>query len=412
LGAAPNSYAELSELYAFYHTDRRGSSSDQPLETLALWQQSNSQDDWDTYLEFAPESKGYTGYFLFDVPEGVDVDEVENLELRVNYRGPLRSFQRWYWQLRDYAAGRWVTLGDNRSAGDWVWSELRMPVPGDPGDYLDRNGRFKLRYRSKTDEDASQIDYLAMRMTTNTKPVKPQPPGDVWRPSPGTTWQWQLSGSIDTSHDVAMYDIDLFDATQGTIDQLQAAGRIVICYFSAGSWEDWRPDSSAFPASLLGRGNGWPGERWLDIRALEALSPVMLARLDLAVSKGCDGVEPDNIDGYSNNTGFPLSANDQLVYNRWLAEQAHARCLSIGLKNDLEQVDALEPWFDWALNEQCFHFNECELLQPFIDAGKAVFGVEYSGDPANYCRQANALNYDWLIKNNNINLGPGYESCR
>ena len=232
----------------------------------------------------------------------------------------------------------------------------------------------------------------------------------VWQPAPGTSWQWQLSGTIDTSHDVAMYDIDLFDVPQATIDELHAAGRVVICYFSAGSWEDWRPDADSFPAAVLGSSNGWPGERWLDIRAIDQLGPVMEQRLDFAVSKGCDGVEPDNIDGYTNNTGFPLSANDQLLYNRWLADQAHARGLSIGLKNDLDQVEELLPWFDWVLNEECFQFDECELLLPFVQAGKAVFGVEYQGNPADYCPQANALNYDWLVKD--LDLGPSYQSCR
>src|SRR5262245_15557289 len=56
----------------------------------------------------------------------------------------------------------------------------------------------------------------------------------VWAPHPGTSWQWQLQGTIDTSYNVEMYDIDLFDVPQSTIDGLHAAGRRVICYFSAG----------------------------------------------------------------------------------------------------------------------------------------------------------------------------------
>src|SRR4030042_2919890 len=83
----------------------------------------------------------------------------------------------------------------------------------------------------------------------------------VWRPTPGTTWQWQLTGTIDTSYNVQMYDIDLFDAPQSKINELKAAGRTVICYFSAGSWEDWRPDASQFPASVKGQNNGWTGGR-------------------------------------------------------------------------------------------------------------------------------------------------------
>ena len=32
----------------------------------------------------------------------------------------------------------------------------------------------------------------------------------------GSSWQWQLSGTIDTSYDVSVYDVDLFDAPEGT----------------------------------------------------------------------------------------------------------------------------------------------------------------------------------------------------
>ncbi len=230
--------------------------------------------------------------------------------------------------------------------------------------------------------------------------IPPTPPSEVWQPAPGTTWQWQLSGTIDTSFDVQMYDIDLFEAPQPTIDELHAAGRVVICYFSAGSHEDWRPDAEDFPEEVLGNPlEGWPGERWLDIRRIDLLGPIMQARLDLAVQKGCEGVEPDNVEGYANNPGFPLAAADQLAYNTWLAEQAHARGLSIGLKNDLAQVPDLLPYYDWALNEECFMYEECELLLPFVDAGKAVFGVEYELDAADFCPQANAMNFSFLQKN-------------
>jgi hypothetical protein len=233
----------------------------------------------------------------------------------------------------------------------------------------------------------------------------------IWSPGPGTSWQWQLQGTIDTSIDVDMYDIDLFDSSNGLIDDLHNDGRRVICYFSAGSWEDWRSDAGDFPESVKGNPlDGWPGEKWLDVRDLVSLGPIMAARLDLAAAKGCDGVEPDNVDGYSNDSGFPLSGQDQLDFNLWLATQAHARGLSIGLKNDLEQIAALEPHFDWALNEQCFEYNECETLLPFIQAGKAVFGVEYQGDPDDYCPQSIGLDYDWLAKN--LDLDAWRLSCR
>lgn len=224
--------------------------------------------------------------------------------------------------------------------------------------------------------------------------------GEIWRPAPGTSWQWQLSGTLDTTFDVEMYDLDLFETEPAAIASLRAAGRAVICYFSAGSWEDWRPDAGDYPSEVLGNDlDGWEGERWVDVRQLDLLGPILGARLDLARSKGCTGVEPDNVDAYQNSSGFPLTAGDQLIFNRWLATQAHARGLSVGLKNDLDQIPDLVDDFDWALDEQCWEYDECDALAPFVAAGKAVFGVEYTGDPAVFCPPLTAMGYSWLKKN-------------
>lgn len=132
----------------------------------------------------------------------------------------------------------------------------------------------------------------------------------------------------------------------------------------------------------------------------------MRARLNLAASKGCDGVEPDNVDGYQNNNGLGLTASDQLQYNRWLAAEAHKRNLSVGLKNDLDQVRQLVHNFDWALNEQCFEYAECDRLLPFVNAGKAVFGVEYNGNPASFCPTLNAMGFSWLKKGEDLYARP------
>lgn len=247
--------------------------------------------------------------------------------------------------------------------------------------------------------------------STDNSPAEQQSCPDTGFPYPGTSWQWQLSGTIDTSVDAQMYDIDLVETPQSIIDELHAKGRVVICYFSAGTWENWRPDAAQFPASIIGQSlEDWPDEKWLDIRQLGILGPIMQARLDLAVQKQCDGVEPDNVDGYTNNSGFTLTYQDQLTYNIWLANEAHARGLSIGLKNDLDQAADLVSYFDWALNEECFQYDECELLLPFVRACKAVFGVEYEGDPADFCPKANAMNFDWLYKR--WDLDAWRQSCR
>jgi len=222
-----------------------------------------------------------------------------------------------------------------------------------------------------------------------------------WRPSVTSTWQWQLAGAVNTEYDADVYDIDLFDVPQGTIDRLHADGRKVMCYFSGGSREEWREDAGELDAEVVGRSlAGWEGERWLDIRSA-SLREVMAARLDLAVAKQCDGVEPDNMDGYTNDTGFDLTAADQLAYNRWMANAAHGRGLFVALKNDVDQVRELEPYFDLQVNEQCHEFDECGLLTPFIAAGKPVFNAEYAEayvtDPSALCEEAAAEGIQVLV---------------
>jgi hypothetical protein len=212
----------------------------------------------------------------------------------------------------------------------------------------------------------------------------PQARNEIWRPTPGTTWQWQLSGVVDTSVDAQVYDIDA-DTPAATVAQLHAMGRRVICYVDVGSWEPDRADAGKFPASVRGKKlDGWD-ENWLDIRQVAVLRPLIAARFDVCKSKGFDAVEPDNVDGYANDTGFPLTATDQLAYDTMVAQLAHQRGLGVGLKNDVDQAATLAPSFDFAINEQCVEYDECDPLKPFVNAGKAVLHVEYNESVGAFC---------------------------
>jgi len=252
----------------------------------------------------------------------------------------------------------------------------------------------------------------------------PSPSGDTrtsqggqstwWKPSLNLRWQWQLTDvPVDLDLDVDVYDVDLFDNDASVVEALHAQGRKVICYVSVGSWEDWRPDQGRFPASVIGREyEGWPGEKWLDIRQIETLAPIMRDRFDLCRDKDFDGVEPDNVDAYTNDTGFPLTYEDQLSYNLWLAQEAHARGLSIGLKNDPEHVVDLLPYFDWALTEDCFAEGWCEDVSPFIQTGKPVLAAEYTDTGVileQLCPEAARLGFNLILKNRD--LDPWRQSC-
>ncbi|MDF1562719.1 MAG: endo alpha-1,4 polygalactosaminidase [Deltaproteobacteria bacterium] len=209
--------------------------------------------------------------------------------------------------------------------------------------------------------------------------VPPLSGGSWSRPAADTTWQWQLSGPLALGYEVDLYDVDLFDAPDADLEALRAQGRTIICYFSAGSSESWRPDFEQIPDEAIGRKlSGWSGERWLDVRRRDVFD-LMVARLDLAASRGCDGVEPDNVDGHTNGTGFGLTADDLLAYNRNLANAAHERGLAVGLKNDGGQAADLVDYYDFALNEQCHEYDECREYSVFLGAGKPVLNAEYPG---------------------------------
>lgn len=269
-----------------------------------------------------------------------------------------------------------------------------------------------------------------------------QPPtgGDVgiWQPKPGTTWQWQITGVVDTSVEAQMFDIDLFDAqpSAGTaaeptvnplpwvqypqaayvgptitpsddsanpdvIAALHAEGVKVICYMDSGAWESYRPDAALFPAAVIGKSTGWSGERWLDIRkvAWPEFEWIIVNRMLLAKASGCDGIEPDQNNPVGNAPGFPISYADEKAWYLEVARDAHALGLSVGMKNGIEIIDAdLVGAFDWALNEQCFQYDECGALAQFVSAGKAVFQTEYQGDPATFCPQANELGFSSIMK--------------
>ncbi len=229
-----------------------------------------------------------------------------------------------------------------------------------------------------------------------------------WQPQPSTSaWQWQLQGKINTSVDAHVYEVDGFDTPKKTVGTLHKMHRKVICYLDVGSWESYRPDARAFPASVKGkRYEGYPNERWLDIRKIKALAPILRKRFNMCKKKKFDAVEPDNIAGFENRTGFPLTGTDQLRFNRWVAKEVHKRGMSVALKNDGSQVEDLVGQFDFAVVEECFKYKECGDYYPFIKARKAVFEAEYQLPPKKFCPHAKELRYSAIRKSFDLTAKP------
>jgi hypothetical protein len=242
---------------------------------------------------------------------------------------------------------------------------------------------------------------------------------------PGTSWQWQIDGgpinetildSVDNNQ--KMIDVDMEQTDPLVIARLKAKDIVVICYMETGGWESYRPDAALYPPDILGKPvDGYPKERWVDIRRMDVLGPILEARLNRAKDKGCDGVEPDLDDSYTADTGFPLTKADQLQFNQTLVEAAHRRGLSMGLKNGPDIAEDMADIADWALNESCNGYDECAGYTAFIQRGKAVFQVEFMQPDGmtleDFCPADNAANFDGLLKRSSATLSAlPRQACR
>ncbi len=234
--------------------------------------------------------------------------------------------------------------------------------------------------------------------------------GGWWVPPRALSWFWQLQGTVENDKAVAAYDIDGFENGSGEVAALHAQGKHVICYIDAGTAESFRPDYRSFPKSLLGRSNGWPGEKWLDIRRLGVLEPIMAARFQMCRERGFDAVEPDNIEAFSNSSGFPITAQQQLTYNEWISTEVHSLGMAVLQKNDGEQAAQLQPYFDGALTEQCNQYDECADFQAYLAAGKPVLNAEYRLARTRFCAADQALGVVGVRYALSLN-GKRYEPC-
>ena len=229
-----------------------------------------------------------------------------------------------------------------------------------------------------------------------------------WQPRPTTkSWQWQLQGKIDVSLDVPVFDVDGFETPARTVRRLHQLHRRVICYLDVGSWESYRPDAKRFPRSVIGRRyEGFPDERWLDIRRFRDFAAPLEQRFAICARKGFDAVEPDNLAGWENRTGFRIGRAAQLRFNRWVAEQVHRLGMAVALKNDGRQARKLVDEFDFAIVEQCFQYRECGYYKSFVRHRKAVFEAEYELELGQYCETARDIHFSAIGKSEDLFAQP------
>jgi hypothetical protein len=238
-----------------------------------------------------------------------------------------------------------------------------------------------------------------------------------WHPGPLSSWQYDLEWPVAVPTNVGSvqaYDIDYDGAEQGSeaqvtglVSRIHASGGHAICYLETGAWENYRPDASQYPASVLGNSmGGYPDERYVDIRQWSVLEPVLEARFRQCKAEGFDGVETDIDDSYTDDTGFPLTLLDEVRFDTEVANNIHALGLAWFLKNGVNGdafINDVEPLADGTVNEQCWQYQECSQLEPFVKAGKPVLNVEYEDlSQASTCQQA--LGFPMATMHTDVNL--------
>jgi hypothetical protein len=153
----------------------------------------------------------------------------------------------------------------------------------------------------------SRIEDLQRAVDTSSDLRAPASPADevedarnrinLWQPPVGAKWQIILNSTIALNRstdlvpkNVSIWEVDLFDTPRDPVRELKRRGNRVICYFSAGTSEDWRPDFAKFKAADKGGClPEWIGERYVDIRK-RAIFEIMQERIRMARQKGCDAI--------------------------------------------------------------------------------------------------------------------------
>jgi hypothetical protein len=201
---------------------------------------------------------------------------------------------------------------------------------------------------------------------------------DCWRPphlnSQGKPlrWDWQIGRTTPLERKgaraVDMYDIDGFLTTAAQVHAIRTTWQAAtlphprtVCYLDL-AWEEYRPDANLFPAATLGNVYyGYPQERWVDFRQLDALKPMIDSRLEMCARKGFDAVELDDIDSFDppSTTGFQLTPGDAQNLLAYAFNEIHRLGMAGMWKNS--------PWLSWwgrryadgAIVEECYYYKAC-----------------------------------------------------
>jgi hypothetical protein len=254
------------------------------------------------------------------------------------------------------------------------------PLPGNRLLYTGKLGVGRHRVAVRT---ADRAGATTVRFAWRVVPLPAPVPcaGHCWYPPHLSgrhrpmRWDWQIGlvAPLERTgpHAVDIYDIDGFLTTPGEVRTLHRTWQAAtlphpkaICYLDL-AWEDYRPDGSPggfFPAATLGNVYfGFPQERWVDFRQLDALKPMLNERIQMCAAKGFDAVELDDIDSFDppSTTGFHLTPGDAQNYLAYALNEIHR----LGMTGLWKNSPLLSWWgrrySDGAVVEECYRYHQC-----------------------------------------------------
>lgn len=66
------------------------------------------------------------------------------------------------------------------------------------------------------------------------------------------------------------------------------------------------------------------------------------------------------------NTGVSITEAQQVDYNRWFAQTVHDHGMLVGLKNGVDLLPNLVDDFDFAIVEECWKYQECQVRFSYV----------------------------------------------
>jgi hypothetical protein len=286
-----------------------------------------------------------------------------------------------HFNTADGGAAQWYRI----DSGQW------RPMPGSRVFYTGtlRLGPHQVTVRTANRAGATETSF-GWRMVPLPAPVACSPSRQhrCWYPPHLAAdhhpmrWDWQIGRVTPLQrtgrHAVDIYDVDGFLTTRAEVHAIQARWQAstlahpkTVCYLDL-AWEDYRPDASTaprgayFPAAALGTVYfGYPEQRWVDLRQLDALKPMLRERISMCARKGFDAVELDDMDSFDppSTTGFQLTPGDVQNFLAYAFNEIHRYGLTGLWKNS--------PWLSWwgrryadgAVVEECYLSHDCFAAQ-------------------------------------------------